>query len=160
MKERPIIFDAESVLAILDGRKTQMRQAIQPQPWIDYRPDGEPGPLMWAGWNARYGGTPDDLAQFCPSGGPGQRLWVQEVLGAHDGPHGGLIAAYYAGGKPLVVRRAGQLVDWWKASTDLVRPLLMPRWASRITLEITSVRVELDASAWMWIVDFERVTND
>ena len=125
MKERPILFSSEMVRAIIDGRKTQTRRVVKPQP---------------------AAGLP------CPYGAPGDRLWVRETFAsfrAEGQPVTPRDARYvvlrdgaqvYADGKtypPLAAYAAGAFdaIKW--------RPSIhMPRWASRITLEVVSVRVE------------------
>lgn len=141
MKERPIIFSGESVRAILDGRKTQTRRVVQPQRFWG-------GELMalWGGsdgrwvWNAPdYPDGPEDEIT-CPYGTIGDRLWVREAFFDH-GPIGS------DGDTPIEARIEYKASIWdrdngldgdggWKPSIH------MPRWASRITLEITNIRVE------------------
>lgn len=108
MKERPINFRARMVRAILDGRKTQERRIVKPQPHqSEYEPDIISWPAVIKKRTVTPGGivipkgqpyfaisTIEEFAKGCPYGQPGDRLWV------------------------------------------------MPRWASRILLEIVSVRVE------------------
>lgn len=121
MRERPIMFKGEMVRAILAGRKTQTRRIIKPQP------TGAPVSLEhWA----------------CPYGAPGDRLWVREAWMADPlGSRGrGQVANY------PVLYRVG-FGDLWPEMAALVTPrwkspIFMPRWASRITLEITDVRVQ------------------
>ncbi|MFB3077022.1 MAG: hypothetical protein ACE1Y4_03355 [Lysobacterales bacterium] len=135
IKERGILFSAEMVRALLDRRKTQTRRVMNPQPPDDanYVPEDDVFTVGTAcafdGWKA-----PD-----CPYGVPGDRLWVRETFakvgdneddihGAyHYLPHG---SVYYRADNPL----PGDLK--WRPS------IFMPRWASRITLEITEVRVQ------------------
>lgn len=129
MKERPIIFSAPMVKAILEGRKSMTRRIVKPQP--EYR---ESKSLLghyatWAnGWNID---DPIGLKAFvdgCPYGGPGDRLWVKETfMGTKD-------CLSYRATDPRQVIEFG--FDRWTPS------IYMPRWASRITLEIVSVRVE------------------
>lgn len=151
MKERPIIFDAPSVRAILDGRKTQTRRIIQPQP--EYRH----GVLFPQGSSTGY--SPELLAGACNFGRPGDRLWVRETWrliegGAVYDAAGGVMDAfddeivYLADGK----KRRGP----WRPS------IYMPRWASRITLEITDVRVEalLDISVADAVAEGVRCGDD
>lgn len=118
MKERPILFSGEMVRAILDGRKTQTRRVIKPQ--------GEP-----------Y--TIEDVDVLkCPYGIPGDRLWVRETFADLRGMGFGHKWAYRADtpeGSESDRIRIGYGVRW-KPSIH------MPRWASRITLEITDIRVE------------------
>lgn len=155
MKERPILFSAPMVRALLEGRKTQTRRVMKPQP------DDAPDINMWAWFSRKAGqcvGKPVALA-FCPYGVPGDRLWVREtwgfdstvradfkpVLGRHDLSGRDLLeATVYRADIPAVseaderrVRRAVKsVVAPWRPS------IYMPRWASRITLEVTEVRVQ------------------
>ena len=136
MKERPVLFSATMVRAILDGRKTQTRRIIKPQPYID-----EMGNFCWNGENfgqdfngpciqAIASPIPSSKTKRvrCPYGKPGDRLWVRETFN-HDGEK----YIYAADLNELGVQKwAAQ----WKPSIH------MPRSASRILLEITGVRVE------------------
>ena len=118
MKERPIMFNAAMVRAVLDGRKSQTRRVVKAPKW------STPG----------YAGV--DFP--CPYGAPGDRLWVRECFHAYS---------LKEVGSPLgqlttnVVYRADPTSDeYWAVKW---RPsIYMPRWASRITLEVTGVRVE------------------
>ena len=109
MKERPILFSAPMVRAILAGTKTQTRRAV--------KLDATPEPKYSRDVVLRY---------RCPYGQPGDRLWVRETW------------MYGQGSTPIF--RADVLVtpkdQVWRS------PIHMPRAASRITLEITGVRVE------------------
>lgn len=134
MKERPIIFSTPMVRAILAGEKTQTRRVVKLKPWqqIEERDDGAPWPWMYDDDRA------DDHWLPCPYGQAGDRLWVREawrvVWSSDNEPPRELDAAYRF---------------WYEADAPLqdgygkLRPSIhMPRFASRITLEITSVRVE------------------
>ncbi|WKL57275.1 hypothetical protein Q1W73_16655 [Asticcacaulis sp. ZE23SCel15] len=136
-KERPILFNAPMVRALLDGHKTQTRSAVRPQPPEDWRlhgygelngydKDGELSPDVIVGWGAIN--EDGDYGIKSPHGQPGDRLWVRETWRpVHSGdPSKG--AQYYAD--------VGRDQTIWKPSIH------MPRWASRITLEITDIRVE------------------
>jgi hypothetical protein len=113
--ERPIIMGAESVLAILDGRKTETRRPLRPQPPSTLR-----ARKPWA--------SVEDLLAGCPYGQPGDRLWVRETWAKYGrGPRHFLYRASYG---PLADERP------WKPS------IFMPRAACRLTLEILAVRVE------------------
>ena len=129
MKEHQILFNAPMVRALLDGSKTQTRRVVKPQPeWI-----GQSGVLSYRG----RVGLPHAL---CPYGQLGDRLWVRETW-ARDDEDGGL--CYRAD-----IGKGGDADDWDRNRLDGVprfrwRPSIhMPRAASRITLEITGVRVE------------------
>jgi hypothetical protein len=119
MKARPILFSSPMVRALLDGSKTQTRRAIKPRKGEELEPDGiydlHPGDL--------------ELAR-CPYGHAGDLLWVRETwmkahnLATHTSPRHCLYAA------------DGDCIQKWTPSIH------MPRWASRITLEIIDVRVQ------------------
>jgi hypothetical protein len=139
MTERPILFSAPMVRALLDGRKTQTRRAIKPQPdWDRPEPccsttsEGWQGPIDRATW--AESADPEMDFRRCPYGGPGDALWVRECFSYEtldvDG-NGFLPPWYWADGNPT--------------SGDFTRPkpsIHMPRWASRLTLQVADVRVE------------------
>ena len=155
MKTRPILFSAPMVRALLDCSKTQTRRPVKPAPEMVAERRIEP----WTG-------DPSALLQLlqaskrpCPYGGPGNRMWVRETFLAYgrwetrfsakkarDEWHFVDMAtecdrAYqFAADNPdlvLAAGRGGALPGWYK------RPaIFMPRAASRILLEIVSVRVE------------------
>ena len=149
MKERPIIFSAPMVRAILAGTKTQTRRVVKgaPHDWapvqpqvysptvIDRRGNEQPGPAAYGAGNAD-----GECWIRCPYGQPGTTLWVREAW-ARDDEDGCLM--YRAD-----VGREMDADAWEHGRIEGVpryrwRPSIhMPRWASRITLEITSVRVE------------------
>ncbi|HEJ7022435.1 TPA: hypothetical protein SMF52_003713 [Serratia marcescens] len=161
MKERPVIFNSEMVRAILNGRKTQTRRVINPQPTLSERTG-----FNWKGAAYGIGSTYRDTVRnfancfkTCPFGQVGDRLWVREtfaVLGNEDGCpidwNGNLIKGdekqaariYKAScwqepgnyGLWSIPDRETQYEGTWRPSIH------MPRWASRIMLEITAVRVE------------------
>lgn len=125
MKERPIILNAREVSAVVDGRKTVLRRVVKPQP-----EEGTDCPY-------HIGVGDERKARRCPYGQPGDRLWVREKLTHNAG--GDLVYA----SKGTVVLNS---IRWPYLSTDLNHwscpSIYMPRWASRITLEITGVRME------------------
>jgi hypothetical protein len=187
VKERPIIFSAPMVRAILEGRKTQTRRIVKPQPvgFVDV-------PIQ----------LPNDHLPKCPYGSHGDRLWVREAFWArHDtdsdgyrtidcGPCLDLGEQFHPGWEycatpecaspPIPKQRQriemwtgeAQPGDWWLAPPEnwdgaerthrrngtwmflpwgpdgvsapysKHSPIFMPRWMSRITLEVTGVRVE------------------
>lgn len=141
MTDRPILFSAPMVRAILDGSKTQTRRIVKPVKGFEScdicRPDfmTDPDKVWWHGTETERVG----VAQSCPYGQIGDRLWVREAF--HD--RGDNNIAYRA---TQTIRISGKMVEIplrepdnanrWKPS------IYMPRWASRITLEITDVRVE------------------
>lgn len=150
MKERPILFNAEMVNAVLSGRKTQTRLVIQSpaksmqangMQVIEYREAGD----KWHGdhvFSMRgssgtwHDYTKEQFLAQCPLGAVGDRLWVREAWSTHScfddyksAELGSLLSVHYWADGHL--------------NTGKKRPSIhMPRWASRITLEITGVRVE------------------
>jgi len=152
-RERPILFSSEMVKAILDGRKTMTRRVVKPQPKTAglsgvYADLYHRGP-EWAFWLPDRRMT-EPRTWPCPFGQPGDRLWVRETWAIRDcNP---LLAAIFRA--DCVEDDSGEREGWWmdkNRNGDEVfipgkvewRPsIFMPRWASRITLEITAVRVE------------------
>jgi hypothetical protein len=153
MKERPILFSAPMIRAILDGRKTQTRRIMKPQP--DAVLDGEP---YWhiGGYRTRIGAKRPFV---CPYGQPGDRLWVRETCRAEELPSGldspeTLGVRYLADDCFIPIGNTPESGDVWLdlryygkraspvAPVKTVPAIHMPRWASRITLEITGIRVE------------------
>jgi len=130
MKERPIIFDAESVRAILEGRKTQTRRVIKPQPT---HVDGGGHPYIDMGQPDEWDGASLCRGIRCPYGQPGDRLWVRETFALMED------VTFYAADTRLEPKQWPN--GLWNVDT-WCSPIHMPRWASRITLEITGVRVE------------------
>jgi hypothetical protein len=147
MKERGILFSAPMVRALLAGTKTQTRRIVKPQPSLHHylQPmwgtSPPPNPVEFGEkWLWREAGPdyPDDASdnRHCPYGVPGDRLWVRETWAAqHD----------FDSFKPSEINWDAR---WHYLATEergglLWRtPIHMPRWASRITLEVTGVRVE------------------
>lgn len=145
-RERPIIFSAPMVRAILEGRKTQTRRVTKPQPNIPA--SGHPvaqGELL-RDWLRSYA---------CPYGKPGDRLWVREgftwvTLAEIDSWDTGVFSEIkrvpkdykhdHAGSKVGMLYRATDTN--WEKHAPWTSPVHMPRWASRITLEIVDVRIE------------------
>ena len=140
MKERPILFNGEMVRAILDGRKTQTRRVVKPAPEMVADHSIEP-------WEGDPGILQKLLAQNgrnCPFGQPGDLLWVRETHAIVP-----RTAYTHSAGVEQVLRphdnhdAAVFREGWERSKPGRWRPSIhMPRWASRITLEITDVRVE------------------
>ncbi|HDO6729046.1 morphogenetic protein [Klebsiella pneumoniae] len=142
MKERGMIFNGEMVRAILDGRKTQTRRIVKLQPDEDGLAKVTNGP--WVDTSERN--------YRCPFGDVGDRIWVRETF---QGPLFDYeqMEAYLEDSsrfeKPEFCQYAadgGHRPEYQDADDNLRhgwRPSIhMPRWASRIMLEITDVRVE------------------
>lgn len=152
MKERPILFSGPMVRAILQNKKTQARRIVKPKPPDEAHPfsiicsSDEKDQGKW-----KFTKNKDHLSGTvlgpiaCPYGKPGDRLWVKESFaivpravlcwstGVHHSlhPDNNRDAAIYREGWERSASDFG-----WRSSTH------MPRWASRITLEITRIRVE------------------
>ena len=132
---RPIIFSGAMVRKIIDGRKTQTRRVVTPG--LCWESIGR-GPLR-------------PIVELCPYGQPGDRLWVREAFALtqfkkpaykadardQDGSYWASIASDPHG------------VSWHA-------PIHMPRWASRIMLELTKVAA-WNQHPWRWILTFHRV---
>ncbi|AYY82160.1 hypothetical protein JEP15_16155 [Proteus sp. PR00174] len=150
MKERGIIFNSEMVRAILDGRKTQTRRIVK-----NVMPDN--GMWLKKPTKTRSGTTTHVLDapkyNLCPLGKAGDHLWVRETW-MPDAPRDGtwgdvefygckdsqlsMIPEHFRKSEYCIHRASwdgDELVGWTPS-------IHMPRWASRITLEITDVRVE------------------
>ena len=128
-KERPILFSAPMVRAILDGRKTQTRRIAKVTD-----KDCKPGMITpLAGFVPR---TIANHISYCPYGKQGDRLWVRETFKQHDE-----VISYKADGTWITdFQHTGGInphenITW-------IPSIHMPRNASRILLEITGVRVE------------------
>lgn len=138
MKDRPILFTGEMVRAILGGRKTQTRRVIKLPRWATCWEDVElddNGLLMVVARDTTC------LAEIhCTYGQPGDRLWVKETWA--------LAKEYDRRPGSRVPKKAREKIWYlangekpdWAGRTRTSR--YMPRWASRITLEIVNVRVE------------------
>lgn len=146
MKERPILFSAPMVKAILDGRKTQTRRTVS-HPHIDEA-------AIWTKTPDEHGrfefgvarGAPGSFGHgdyvCCPYGAIGDQLWVRETW-SHDAPDLETCRAAHedaCGGADY-----GPYYRATEIAPDTLRwhpSIFMPRWASRITLEIDEVRVQ------------------
>ena len=135
VKERPIIFSSESVQQILAGRKTMTRRPVKPQP-NDVR--WTPAAVgIYGGWIDEHG-----YPVRCPYGAVGERLWVRETHFIATGPADGSPPSldnslvHFKAGAPTDLLHVAAKNGLWRS------PLHMPRWASRLTLELTSVGVE------------------
>lgn len=150
MRERPILFSSPMVRAILAGTKTVTRRVVG----VD-----EPAELVAVKDGAAFFRRPDDpacgLRVPCRYGVPSDRLWVREAwrtsvkLDARNGTEIAkecLDAGYHRPWAPIEYGADGARHDWngldWGDPGRARSARFMPRWASRITLEVLSVRVE------------------
>ena len=137
MAEKPILFSGEMVRAILEGRKTQTRRVMKPQPFEDKSYVGG------FGWpyskNSSVAVGAPHIGGYCPYGHwEGGRLWVRETWACHRELD------------EVVPRDCIGSVIWYLATQENKHPdigktrpsIFMPQWASRIMLQITNVRVE------------------
>lgn len=143
MKERPILFKGEMVRAILEGRKTQTRRVVKHVPGLGF-------PRNWC---RRYANDSrkakemlGDFRSFCPYGQPGDRLWVREKMclaeNSHSVPAGNPMLGRDYDSSVYAADGADTNMDAWPWKNDVLPSIHMPKGASRITLEITNVRVE------------------
>ena len=142
MSEKPILFSGEMIRAILDGRKTITRRVIKPlalerPEWI----------ASQRRWNVVH--RPDGLGRLvlCPYGQPGDRLWVKEVWTLWSNATDWYTVSYAAEAEvdgatvtihPVKCERDLRVLQ----SRGVKSARFMPREFSRITLEVTGVRVE------------------
>jgi hypothetical protein len=126
MKEHPILFSGQMVRAILDGTKTQTRRVVKPQP-VQVRISDE-------GCNVPMCLPPRQAFHMkFPYGMIGDRLWVRETWMPYYGLPGNI--TYRADYRGNYVQEH-RWPDKWHPS------IFMPRWASRITLEVLDIRVQ------------------
>lgn len=157
MKERPILFQSAMVNAILAGRKTQTRRICKlpaaPNHLGEWMPSVAGGP----GCRDKHGKEVKEIpiiyhtrtgqAFACPFGEVGDRLWVRETTKQRylpnilTGEPTNALCGQYCADDESVLDEAGFDFSWWY-SRPVCPSIHMPRWASRITLEITGVRVE------------------
>ena len=150
MKEHPIIFSGPMVRAILDGRKTQTRRVVKPQPpnktrhmqltegeWCAF---GEGTQVAGGAWCGETGDPPFNRWK-CPYGQRGDMLWVREIW--KPTCSGLTVDTYVRYCADDSRREIVHNLECRGHDTERWRPSIhMPRWASRLTLEVTGVRVE------------------
>lgn len=171
VRQKPILFSGAMVRAILDGRKTQTRRVLTPQPTylmaaVDLDHFEHIGTMKKSGraifeakrrdgqWVNVFPDGPHSVKADieCPYGAVGDRLWVRETFAETEAEAGEDCLVYsadmaiaqqdhlgvlhFSPNKWTVDASAGYYAPRWKPSIH------MPRWASRITLEITDISVE------------------
>ncbi|PTU70810.1 hypothetical protein [Chromobacterium haemolyticum] len=158
MKERPMLYTGAMVRAVLADAKTMTRRPMKVQPSEGsivtverYEPaivsrSGElvPGPEIFG---AHWGDG--EFGIVCPYGQPGDRLWVRETCRAEELESGQDGVRYLADNHFRPINDTpGDAISWMrlhaygKQGSTNVPSIHMPRWASRILLEITDIRVE------------------
>lgn len=159
MKARPILFNTDMVKAILSGRKTQTRREIKPQPELVTESHDAGFRKYWTYKGADITGKKSNFIESCPFGQPGDLLCFKEPawMWCEKKPNGitptGRQKYHY---RPLESAPVFYQADHpSKPAISIVSPdtgnewvwrlkigRFLPRWASRLTLEITDVRVE------------------
>ena len=127
MTDKPILFSAPMVRALLDGRKTQTRRVAK---FIEPIPERGTYHIRNSG-GGLVGVSENDVASSAPDYAPhqpGDRLWVREAWSPHQTGDCGNVVVYKATNNYAYTK--------WKPSIH------MPRWASRVTLVVTAVRVQ------------------
>lgn len=158
--DRPIIFNAEMVRAILRWDKTQTRRPMNPQPQDFSDPplvhwQKHPAPYIdefyksdrWCWWTSDNRQGPGWYR--CPFGVPGDTLWVRETCRAEELDDGLDVVVYEADGEKKPIGNTIKASESWiglhsyRGGSGLKVPSIhMPRWVSRIDLRITRVRAE------------------
>ena len=151
MKERPILFSAPMVRAILEGRKTVTRRIVKPvrgyEDCSTCRPDkAAASHSVW--WHGRFENV--GVMQDCPYGKRGDRLWVRETwycnhFEVQKGPYlqpADMVDLDQAREDGDLVYAADGLTPYEQEQPTWKPSIHTPRWVSRILLEITDVRVE------------------
>lgn len=151
IKERPILFSSPMVRAIREGRKTQTRRPVKPHPaddcfvlvdygdgWVPYRSDDGESQSVKGDW------VEEVIA--CPYGQPGDRLWVRENGWERPERTAKMLREgadtwepYYYDADGISEQEAADFKAWGFKRRPSIH---MPRWASRILLEVGNVRVE------------------
>lgn len=147
MKERPILMRPELVGASLLGRKTQTRRVLKwdpaspadvsaarsPDRVVPYHHADGAYLLEWDEPSGR-----SRVLAHCPYGVPGDRLWVRETWRIC----GGMVQYQDFATRSIPHGASSSDVDRWAGKSGWQPSIYMPRWASRLTLEIVSVRLE------------------
>ncbi len=149
--KKPIIFNSDMVKAILAGHKTQTRRVLKVQPPSDKykmilqidttsrerRKNNDK--YHWAIVDGLNIVADQEIYFKLPYGGVGDRLWVRETIRTHDDE----MMTYVADGAPLYPSSDDERAWVWTRRVNSTIPsIYMPRWASRILLEVTDDRVE------------------
>lgn len=158
MKERSILLNTPMVRAILDGQPPVVRCMVNgaAAKWLlDQSPE----------WVASRAG------ELCKYGQPGDRLWVREETEAILSPcKAVMLSRYTADHAPVLYSgcedpQFNDTIAHWDFPRSVRPGARMPRWARRILLEITDVRIELldtnhgsGAKPWVWAVESRRIT--
>lgn len=147
MSDKPIIFSPAMVRALLDGSKTQTRRLLKPQPRNDWGIGG--AEMLYTDWIFRHGADGSIVGKFKVPIAVGDRLWVRENCAAIELQDGSDVILYPADGSEILIPNTMEAADRWGAMNHYgnrrsatVPSIHMPRWASRLTLTVTDVRVQ------------------
>lgn len=148
--ERPILFSGPMIRALLSGLKTQTRRAVKSQPHdgakilveryhptiVDRHGEEQPGEEIYGAYS-----LDGEWGCKCPYGQPLDHLWVREAWRTEVNAYDDLKPSELSGEETIIFESDG---EWSKNHTvGRRRPgMFMPRWVSRITLEITGIRIE------------------
>ena len=137
VKEMPILFNSEMVRAILQGRKTQTRRVMKIQPDSVITGPSISYPYLKQGRKLAF---KEYAILSCPLGYIGSHLWVRETMcnGSDD-------SWFYKSQNENELEHVKNVPKEWhhkNCNKSSIPSIHMPRWASRITLEITDIRVE------------------
>jgi len=157
MSEYPVLFNDEMVRAIMDGRKTQTRRPVKPQPPDEfyrtkcglYHPTVVDASGIEQPGNEVFGFADEDHGWKSPFGGPGDRLWVRECWGLKTGTqsdHSSRVFYRADGADKIEHWQNGNNVPetygYGLSQHDKWRPNIhMPRWACRTFLPVVDVSV-------------------
>jgi hypothetical protein len=151
VKQIPLSLRAVDVLKILSGSRTQLRSIVKDAPNQLLRApmcDADDG-YWWGPWDdtPRVGLVGSRTGFKCPYGKVGDFLWVREVWTQpfrpmHEGAEGEQSGVIYRADGPEHHNLAGQAHSWGKEYKGWKLPRAMPRWASRLTLEVGAIRCE------------------
>jgi hypothetical protein len=149
VKERPILMSGPMVKAILEERKTQTRRVIKHQPpkeaglGLTVNTYSEPDyyqALFFRGPTVESTGMGEPVK--CPYGKPGDRLWVRETFSYVTKAKSEVYDKVRPDGCPVEMYHQADWQHDFDFPANWTPSIFMPRWASRITLEVTNVRVE------------------
>ena len=156
VRTRPILFNGEMIRALLNGTKSQTRRIIKPQPPSTHRAWNNHGDddLVFFTDHPTQGDKGNVLHWRCPYGSPGDLLWVRETwrtIARFDDKspkqieelaRNAEVPAQWTGLEYMDGKRVSWEVDGPNQPGRLRPSIHMPRWASRITLEVLSVSAE------------------
>lgn len=168
MSDHPILFSTDMVKAILSGKKTQTRRIVKPQPTLERSPlSSDPGLLFKVPAPKGMAGHDmlgrKNMIERCPHGQPGDLLWVRETFKYWNWTEDGMPWIKYAADDKSLFFDSCIPDEWcekleniWVNLSDPEnykidstardrkwRPnIFLPRWASRLTLKTTDIRIE------------------